>query len=338
MPVSSWSTTAALNTGILTGITLDGASMNVPLVDDALRDMAAQIAAQLGKVNFKGADIPSASTTDLSTATGWYVDVTGTTTITSLGTVAAGQVFILRFASSLTLTHHATNLVLPNGNIYTTGGDVGIFVSLGAGAWRLLNYIGNGGSSIPAGSIMDFAGTTAPTGWLLCYGQSVSRVTYAALFAAIGTTYGTADGSSFNLPDLRGRVTAGKDDMGGSSANRIATLMNGGILGNVGGAEMHTLTTAQLPSHTHTQQGSFASGIQSANHLHSYAGPASQVTVQGGAGAGNMWTGSTQIGTGIQDTNHTHTTTISGETAATGSGSAHNIIQPTLIIQKIIKI
>ena len=337
MPVSSWSPTAASNTGILTGITLDGSSMNVPLTDDAFREMAAQIAAQLGKVNFKGADLASAASTDLSTATGWYVDVTGTTTITSLGTVAAGQVFILRFASSLLLTHHATNLILPNGNIYTTGGDVGIFVSLGAGAWRLLNYIGAGGSSIPAGSIMDFAGTTAPAGWLLCYGQSVSRATYAALFAAIGTTYGTADGSSFNLPDLRGRITAGKDDMGGSSAARLNTMAST-TLGTGGGEQTHVLITAALPSHSHTQQGSFSSGIQSVSHLHSYAGPTSLVTVQGGSGAGNMWTGSTQIGTGIQDTNHTHLTTISGETAAAGSNWGHNNIQPTLITNKIIKV
>ena len=274
MPVSSWSPTAASNTGILTGIVLDGSSMNVPLVDDALRELCAQVAQQLGKLNFKGSDLASAATTDLSTATGWYVDVTGTTTITSLGTVAAGQVFILRFASSLMLTHHATNLILPNGNIYTTGGDVGIFVSLGAGAWRMLNYIGAGGSSIPAGSIMDFAGTTAPAGWLLCYGQTVSRATYAALFAAIGTTYGTADGSSFNLPDLRGRITAGKDDMGGSSAARLNTIAST-TLGTAGGAQTHTLTTAQLASHAHTQQGTFTSSGHSADHSHNVSGTTS---------------------------------------------------------------
>ena len=73
---------------------------------------------------------------------------------------------------------------------------------------------------MPAGMLFPFAGASAPTGYLLCHGQAVSRTTYADLFTAIGTTYGTGDGSStFNLPDLRGRVIAGQDDMGGSSAN-----------------------------------------------------------------------------------------------------------------------
>ena len=72
---------------------------------------------------------------------------------------------------------------------------------------------------IPSGAVLPFAGTAAPAGWLLCYGQAVSRTTYAALFNALGTAYGAGDGSTtFNLPDLRGRVPGGKDDMGGVAA------------------------------------------------------------------------------------------------------------------------
>lgn len=86
-------------------------------------------------------------------------------------------------------------------------------------------------SSVPAGAMLSYGGATAPAGWLLCYGQAVSRTTYAALFAAISTTYGVGDGSTtFNLPDLRGRAVFGKDDMGGSGANR---LLNTGIDGTV---------------------------------------------------------------------------------------------------------
>ena len=71
--------------------------------------------------------------------------------------------------------------------------------------------------SVPAGVVSPYAGTSAPSGYLLCYGQEVSRSTYSALFSAISTTYGSGDGSStFNLPDLRGRAVAGQDDMGGS--------------------------------------------------------------------------------------------------------------------------
>ena len=77
-------------------------------------------------------------------------------------------------------------------------------------------------ASTPAGVISPYAGASAPTGYLLCFGQAVSRTTYSDLFSAISTTYGAGDGSStFNLPDLRGRVIAGQDDMGGSAASRL---------------------------------------------------------------------------------------------------------------------
>lgn len=108
------------------------------------------------------------------------------------------------------------------------------------------------GGLAPTGVVLPFAGATAPTGWLLCFGQTVSRTTFAELFAAIGTTYGAGDGSTtFALPDLRGRIPGGKDNMGGSAASRLTTGgsgVNGATLGAVGGAETHTLTNAQLPS------------------------------------------------------------------------------------------
>lgn len=75
---------------------------------------------------------------------------------------------------------------------------------------------------IKPGSLIAFAGSATPSGWLLCLGQNVSRSSYAALFAAIGTTHGPGDGSTtFTLPDLRGRVIAGKDNMGGDPAGRL---------------------------------------------------------------------------------------------------------------------
>lgn len=96
--------------------------------------------------------------------------------------------------------------------------------------------------SLPPGIIMDFAGGTAPAGTLLCAGQSVSRVTYAKLYAAIGTTYGAVDGATFNVPDLRGRVTIGKDNMGGNSAGRVtaASGFSSTVLGNAAGTETET--------------------------------------------------------------------------------------------------
>jgi len=70
-------------------------------------------------------------------------------------------------------------------------------------------------AALPAGVMIDFAGTTAPSGWIMCDGAAVSRTVYAGLFAAIGTTYGTGDGSTtFNLPDFRGRFARYMDNMG----------------------------------------------------------------------------------------------------------------------------
>lgn len=94
---------------------------------------------------------------------------------------------------------------------------------------------------VPIGAQMSFAGATAPNGWLLCYGQAVSRTTYALLFAIIGVAYGIGDGSStFNLPDKRGRVSVGQDNMGGAAANRVTAAvsgLDGTILGNSGGSQ-----------------------------------------------------------------------------------------------------
>ena len=94
------------------------------------------------------------------------------------------------------------------------------------------------GSGVPTGTVSMFAGSTAPTGYLLCQGQAVSRTTYSALFSVIGTAYGTGDGSTtFNLPNLQGRFALGKN-----SSHALAST---------GGAETVTLTTNQIPAHTH---------------------------------------------------------------------------------------
>ena len=160
---------------------------------------------------------------------------------------------------------------------------------------------------MPTGALMPYAGTSAPTGFLLCYGQAISRSTYADLFSAISTTYGTGDGSStFNLPDLRGRVVAGQDDMGGSSADRLTDQtggLNGDTLGDTGGSETHTLTTAQMPAHTHTVAAQQQVGGDSTN--------------RGGSG---------QLGAAATITS-----------SSTGGDSAHNNVQPTIILNYIIR-
>ncbi|WP_157384513.1 tail fiber protein [Nitratireductor soli] len=193
---------------------------------------------------------------------------------------------------------------------------------------------------LPAGlGPLPYSGASAPTGWLLCYGQAVSRTTYADLFTAIGTVYGTGDGSTtFNLPDMRGRVPAGQDDMGGSSANRLTDQTNGvdgDVLGAAGGAETQALSVAQLPVHNHGG----ASGADGAHaHTLSFIGLSGETELplsSGGESFGStIRTGGTpRSGTLSVDATSTHTHSI----ASQGSGQAHNNVQPTLIVNYIIK-
>ena len=173
---------------------------------------------------------------------------------------------------------------------------------------------------VPSGLMAPYPGATAPTGWLLCFGQAISRTTYAALFAVVGTTYGSGDGSTtFNLPDLRGRVIAGQDDMGGTSANRLTGLsggVDGDVLGGTGGSESHTLTVAQIPLHGHPafistsasdpdSTGGLALNVQTVSTYPAYTGTLSATPGQ-------------QIG-------------------GTGGGESHNNVQPTIILNYIIK-
>lgn len=102
-----------------------------------------------GYVGVKGADIASAGTTDLGAATGDFVDVTGTTTITALGTITAGIERLVRFTGVLTLTHNATSLILPTGaNITTAAGDTARFRSLGSGNWVCVSYQRKSGAAL----------------------------------------------------------------------------------------------------------------------------------------------------------------------------------------------
>lgn len=184
---------------------------------------------------------------------------------------------------------------------------------------------------MPPGCMLDFGGENAPNGFLLCGGQAVSRSTYAALFAAIGTAYGTGDGSTtFNVPDYRGRVAVGKDNMGGSAASRMTTAgsgVDGATMGAAGGSQVHTLTSTQMPSHTHTQNAHAHD-----NGCYTYV----DVNMQK---YGHV--GSTAARLASNNTSTTHrsgsTDSITATNNNTGGDGAHNNTQPSLICTKIIR-
>jgi microcystin-dependent protein len=179
---------------------------------------------------------------------------------------------------------------------------------------------------LPVGSIQAFAGANAPTGWLLCDGSAVSRGNYPDLYNTIGNTYGSGDGATtFNLPDLRGRVPAGKDNMGGTAANRLTTSHFGGTatnLGASGGSESHTLTTAQLAAHNH--------GVTDPGHVHQYG-------VYGGSFGDGSGAASLFTGFPLRETRSTGNNATNISIQNNGSGNAHNNTQPTLIVNYIIK-
>ena len=106
-------------------------------------------------------------------------------------------------------------------------------------------------TNTPVGCINLYAGSTAPTGWLICDGSAVSRTTYANLFSVIGTTYGAGDGSTtFNVPNLKGKVPVGLD----------LNDTDFDTLGETGGEKTHTLIPDEMPSHSHGLLGNSGTG------------------------------------------------------------------------------
>lgn len=273
---------------------------------------------------------------DIASALTQSVSKDGQTTLTGPIKFAPGSVSApgITFSDGTTsgLYHAGSGVVKVAG----AGSNVAIFDPTAAGSGQsgaLITY-GNGAVLSPVGQVAMYAGSTAPAGWALCYGQAISRSSYPELYNTIGTTYGSGDGSTtYNLPDLRGRVIAGKDDMGGSAASRMTAAggIDGTVLGAAGGSQTHTLTAAELAAHTHT--GTTASG--GVDHTHNFTQYDSQWSNSGSGGfatSPKVTVTRTDTTTGASAYLHTHTFT----TASSGSGGAHTIMQPTLVMNAII--
>lgn len=282
--------------------------------------------------------IASAATTNILGAASEFVLVTGTSTISSFGTGASKKRFV-RVNNILTITHNATSLVCPGGySIKTAAGDSFQVVSDASSNARIVQY--QRGQvpppTLPVGSITDYVGSFIPAGWVGCFGQAVSRTTYAGLFAVIGVTFGVGDGSTtFNVPDLSGRTTAG---MFGQTAGRLTSAVsgiNGDTLGASGGAQSFTIAQANLP----------AVNLSAASLAASTTSTSSQIGTNGTTG-GNWATGgasrtvqSLVAGAGGLDTvtpTITSTTTLSGVVPLGGSGTALANVQPTMVVYKMI--
>lgn len=225
---------------------------------------------------------------------------------------------------------------------------------------------------VPVGSVFPYAGSSAPSQYLLCDGSEVSQTTYSALFSAVGTAYNLGDEQvgNFRVPDLRGRVPAGKDNMGGTAASRMTSAgsgIDGTALGASGGAQTHTLSSTQsgLPAHSANADGGHTHTV-STTGSHSHGGATTGAgahdhqfaSLAAGAAAGSSFlTLSATPGVGgpvnwrtsglgdhthgiYADGNHTHSVTGGSHThtvTAQNASSAHQNTQPSLILNYIIR-
>ena len=160
-------------------------------------------------------------------------------------------------------------------------------------------------TNTPVGCINLYAGSTAPTGWLICDGSAVSRTTYANLFSVIGTTYGTGDGSTtFNIPNLKGKVPVGLN----SSDTDFDTL------GETGGEKEHTLVEGELPK---------LSGDAQVKVYDSFT--------TSGIVSGKSWSGQSKNGP-----QNSQSQTPYGIQINFGNNQPHNNLQPYIVMNYII--
>lgn len=202
-----------------------------------------------------------------------------------------------KITSYAELTSPADDDVLPIDDISTTSTKKITMLTIG-------QYV------LPAGVIVSYISNTIPNGWLLCDGSAVSRTTYSRLYAAVGTTYGAGNGTTtFNLPNLKGKVPVGRDSSD-SSFTPLATA---------GGEKNHTLTTSEIPSHKHW----ISAGTYDDGNMSTTGTSNSQDT--GLAADGGSYS--------VDDLNKPY----GRYSLAAGGGGSHNNLQPYVVTNYLIK-
>lgn len=319
---------------------------------------AANNATADSNINWAEGQAPSSvndsSRAEMSAVAKFRNDINGSITTggtSTAYTVTTGQSFAALTAGYMVaFAPHATNGATPTINVDglgakplrsapNTGLTAGVLVqgtpyvatyyTSNSGEWILHGFFSDP-YNVPIGALLPYIGTTAPSSnYVLTYGQAISRTTYSALFALCSTAYGTGDGSTtFNVPDIRGRVIAGQDDMGGTSADRL-TNQTGGVdgdtLGATGGAETYALSTSEMPVHNHG-----GSTSTEGNHTHKYDKADNNQGTAAGANnaADNVLT---ERNTG-SDGAHSHSI------SSAGGSAAHNNVQPTIICNYILRV
>jgi microcystin-dependent protein len=181
----------------------------------------------------------------------------------------------------------------------------------------------------PTGSIMIWAGSTAPAGWLLCDGTAVSTTTYAALYAVIGTTFGSGTGT-FSVPNLKGKIPVGLD----------AAQTEFDTRGETGGTKTHAISAAEMPAHTHAVDPPSTATTTDGSHTHSYNDYYNSSELSDDANdrtVGSDGTTYTSRTTGSGGSHNHDVDIASFASGSTGSGTAMSLLQPFIVLYYIIK-
>ena len=281
----------------------------------------------------KGADVASANALTLGTD-GNYFDITGTTAITSITTISIGTVVKLHFDDALTLTHHATDLILPGGtNITTVAGDEAEFVEYDTGDWRCTSYTGVANAAFTTGDVKLTLKATADSGWVIMNDGSIGSAASGATTRANADTEALYTLLWTNIIDTWAPVSTGRGASAAAdfAANKTLTLprtlgralavsgagasLTSRALGEYLGAETHTLTEAELAGHTHQQYA--VDDSLNIEPLYTTASGNTALTTVAGTAAG----GGSPVSTG-----------------SSGSGAAHNNMPPESFMNVMIKL